>query len=154
MSFVVWGLLHGLYSAFDSMAAKKGLTKIRDGITGRILTFVSVAFAWIFFRAQTLGEALGIIAGMFTPGRWFTTIFEDRRTMGLEIHDAVLILITVAVALFVEIMAYRKDLSVPGVVISRKYPVRYIVVFVTVIAIILFGVYGPDTSERLIYMQF
>lgn len=154
ISFVVWGLLHGIFSAVDSMAAQKGITRIREGMTGRLITFISVAFAWIFFRAQTMGEALGYIAGMLTPGRWFKTILEDRRSMGLEIHDAVLILITLAIALFVEIKAYREDATVPGVVIKRNYPIRYIVVFAAVIAIILFGVYGPDTADRLIYMQF
>lgn len=68
-TFVVWGGLHGLY-----LVANHGWHEIRECMgfarasdtwaakaCGTILTFVLVAFAWIFFRSETWSAALGIV---------------------------------------------------------------------------------------------
>ncbi len=154
LSFVVWGLLHGIYSAIDSFFSEKGLSRIRSGIIGRIFTFGAVSFAWIFFRAQSVAEAVGYISGMLTPGRWLVSFVEDKRAMGLYIHDMVVLMVMIAVALGLEIAAYRKNVTIPELMIAQRYPVRYLAVFIMVLVIVIFGIYGPDTVNRLIYMQF
>jgi len=68
-NFVVWGALHGLYMVLglwlDTQSVwKKRLTALPA--TVRIfVTFHLVAFAWIFFRANTLTDALTIIRNFF-----------------------------------------------------------------------------------------
>jgi D-alanyl-lipoteichoic acid acyltransferase DltB (MBOAT superfamily) len=70
VNFVIWGALHGLYlvvnHGWNALA-----TALRFPRTSRIwavfsiaLTFVSVCFAWVFFRATTIGKASIILQGM------------------------------------------------------------------------------------------
>lgn len=68
-NFVIWGALHGLYMVLGLWlgnldAWKKSLAAVPA--TVRIFaTFHLVAFAWIFFRANTLTDALSIIRKLF-----------------------------------------------------------------------------------------
>jgi D-alanyl-lipoteichoic acid acyltransferase DltB (MBOAT superfamily) len=71
-NFVVWGLLHGLFQVaerglasfrrkagiFVGLRDERALAKCLQGGC----TFLLVSFAWIFFRANSLGEAFLIIA--------------------------------------------------------------------------------------------
>ncbi len=83
-TFVAWGGLHGLYllvnHAWRAMPARRG--RARRGPTGlgitfaRLLTFLAVVVAWVFFRAETFGSALYVLEGMagmnglVLPYRW------------------------------------------------------------------------------------
>ena len=55
-TFIVWGLLHGVYQSVHVVARKKGFTP-RNEWLNRGLTFVAVVVAWVFFRAATLEQA-------------------------------------------------------------------------------------------------
>ncbi len=63
LTFVVWGLLHGLFLAVHAVARGAGLTPSSVAVN-RALTFVCVVGAFVVFRAATLGDALDILAGM------------------------------------------------------------------------------------------
>ncbi|MDR0721335.1 MAG: MBOAT family protein, partial [Treponema sp.] len=59
--FVVWGLLHGLFQAAErALGIREGSGPVKYLQGG--CTFVLVSFAWIFFRAHTLSDALFISA--------------------------------------------------------------------------------------------
>ena len=67
-TFVVWGGLHGLYLAVERMLRKpfsgykpKGIAAAALGL----LTFLLVDIAWVFFRAKTFRQAIGVLSGMF-----------------------------------------------------------------------------------------
>jgi alginate O-acetyltransferase complex protein AlgI len=66
-TFVFWGGLHGLLlcltHAWTRLTKKIGFALPR--VVGWLLTFVAVAVAWVFFRADTFEKAAGIIEGMF-----------------------------------------------------------------------------------------
>jgi alginate O-acetyltransferase complex protein AlgI len=65
-TFVLWGGLHGLYLCLShgwaKLSERVGFKTPR--VIGWLVTFVSVAFAWVFFRATTLERALDIVRGM------------------------------------------------------------------------------------------
>lgn len=67
-TFVVWGLLHGLYLIiFDLL--KNAFARIPYLIRkfgGPVLTFILVAFSWIFFRAQNLSDAWYVASHLFS----------------------------------------------------------------------------------------
>jgi D-alanyl-lipoteichoic acid acyltransferase DltB (MBOAT superfamily) len=67
-SFVIWGLLHGLYLMINhGWRALPGRTASRlllPGPAAWLLTFAAVAFAWVFFRSPTLGHALTMVEGL------------------------------------------------------------------------------------------
>jgi D-alanyl-lipoteichoic acid acyltransferase DltB (MBOAT superfamily) len=72
--YVVWGGLHGVYLAISVMSRKaRARMRRRTGldrspairqVIGVGLTFGFVCVTWIFFRAESVTSALGILAGM------------------------------------------------------------------------------------------
>lgn len=75
-TFVVWGLLHGIYLAgnhlFRAVAARfnrlpKGLAPIAAALSWT-LTFVLVVVAWVFFRSDGFSTAVGILTSMSAIG--------------------------------------------------------------------------------------
>jgi len=65
-TFVFWGLLHGLFMCVN-LVFRKVFQRIHytlPSAAGWCITFLSVAFAWVFFRAESFGRALEICKGM------------------------------------------------------------------------------------------
>jgi alginate O-acetyltransferase complex protein AlgI len=56
-TFVVWGLLHGLGVVVQNMAKRWGMPAWPRW-AAQILTFVFVSVAWVFFRADSLPQAI------------------------------------------------------------------------------------------------
>lgn len=72
-TFVIWGGLHGFFYLFGRFTApaRMGLLKVL-GLHENfivpfqmVVTFLLVAFAWIFFRAESVQDAVMIISHMF-----------------------------------------------------------------------------------------
>ena len=73
-TFVVWGGLHGLY--YIGSVVTSPLRKRASVVTGFekqvglhhaaqiVITFMLVAFAWIFFRAATISDAFTMVTGL------------------------------------------------------------------------------------------
>jgi alginate O-acetyltransferase complex protein AlgI len=61
-TFVIFGALHGLYLTINHLWQRSGF-KLPD-VAAWALTFVAMLFSWVLFRAQTLGAAHHIFAGM------------------------------------------------------------------------------------------
>lgn len=68
-NFVIWGFMHGLALAVHKAFGAK--VKIGDDFFGKtlswLMTYLWVVFAWVFFRAATLEDALIIVKRMFQP---------------------------------------------------------------------------------------
>ncbi len=61
LTFIVWGGLHGIYLAAETLILRGRQLSSKSKIPGRIITFLLVCFAWIFFRAGSITDAFGII---------------------------------------------------------------------------------------------
>jgi alginate O-acetyltransferase complex protein AlgI len=64
-NFVIWGAIHGGMLAFERMQGKDSPYRRLPRVLRIAITFVIVCIAWVFFRADTLGSALGYLAAMF-----------------------------------------------------------------------------------------
>ncbi len=62
-TFVIWGGLHGIYVLINHGWRK--LDVAMPALLGRTLTFVAVVFAWVFFRAKSVPDAILLIKAMF-----------------------------------------------------------------------------------------
>lgn len=106
-TYVLWGFLHGMYQVVGILTKK-----LRAGayaalridpdskpahIWRRAVTFALVSFAWIFFRAGSIGD-LGILLGkLFTawqPGEAFASAFD---LMRLDLPGAAAVIAAIAV---------------------------------------------------------
>ena len=76
-TFLVWGLIHAMLflplillnknrANMDETAKGRLLPKPRE-FAAMAITFSLVTFAWIFFRAENLDQALGYIRRLFDP---------------------------------------------------------------------------------------
>jgi len=75
-TFVVWGLLHGLYLIGERLFSKPGRRQDRPmslpaTLFRRLIVFILVSFAWIFFRSDNLGGAFYVVRHLFVgiPGQ-------------------------------------------------------------------------------------
>ena len=62
-TFIVWGGLHGLYLTIHHFWKEHSSVKL-PAFVGWGMTFLSVVVAWVFFRAESLQQALNILNGM------------------------------------------------------------------------------------------
>ncbi|QOJ30203.1 MAG: MBOAT family protein [Ignavibacteriales bacterium] len=74
-TFVVWGSLHGIYNALQRALSIGSPKNNRGKFTTFFLiisNFFLVLLAWIFFRANNVGDAVNVIVKIFTePGMPF-----------------------------------------------------------------------------------
>ncbi|MBN2078878.1 MAG: MBOAT family protein [Spirochaetes bacterium] len=62
-TFILWGFLHGAAIVIHRMWTRLGFTM--NGLFAWVLTFSFVNICWVFFRANTIGDALKVVRGMF-----------------------------------------------------------------------------------------
>ncbi|HEX8087798.1 MAG TPA: MBOAT family O-acyltransferase [Blastocatellia bacterium] len=73
-TFCVWGLIHGTYYMVSRVTARtRGALRDFAGISpdsrllraaSILLTFLSVCFAWVFFRAASLSDAMQLVSNL------------------------------------------------------------------------------------------
>lgn len=62
-TYILWGMLHGLAIIIHRLWYYSG-RKLNKYI-GMFITFITVNFLWVFFRADTVGSAISILKTMF-----------------------------------------------------------------------------------------
>ena len=78
-TFVVWGLLHGLFLLLEDVVPIRKLPKA----LGAVYTILVVTCTFVIFRADTLGQAAGFLTAMFTGasgGRLAQVLFVEQLT--------------------------------------------------------------------------
>ena len=62
-NFIVWGLLHGIFQVIEKAFGIQKTQTRNPFIKGSriLITFILVSIAWIFFRMNTLDDALGVM---------------------------------------------------------------------------------------------
>jgi len=63
-NFVIWGGIHGGMLGFERLMGKDSFYARLPRPASVLITFLIVCIAWVFFRATTLGDALGYLAAM------------------------------------------------------------------------------------------
>ena len=164
LNFVVWGGLNGLYQVLGEMFQPvkdrviRGLHVKRESIVHRLLcgvfTFILIDFSWIFFRAQSIGEARTIIRSILTKAN--PDIFTDGSLFqcGLDPANFILMLVCILILLAMDILK-RRRISVINAVLGWKDWVRWILIALFILCLLVFGKYGPTLDKNsFIYFQF
>lgn len=164
-TFVVWGGIHGAYQVIGDLSAsfkEKCIEKLKvntDCFSWRflqkIITFVLVAFAWIFFRSDTIGDAIEFIRRIIirpTPWLLFNGgIFE----LGLDRVEMNILVFAVVLMLLVSIVKYKDNLTIDAFLMSQNLWFEWLSVIVLIVMIFVFGKYGVDFDpQQFIYFQF
>ncbi len=164
-SFVVWGGIHGVYQVIGDhlKSFREGLVK-RIGIktdcfSWRLLktavTFGMVAFAWIFFRADSIADALGYMKRMFTrptPWRFLNgRLFE----LGLDRPDMNILIFSIVILILVDLIRVKKGMTLDAFLFTQNVWFEWISIIVMITMIFVYGEYGPAfDAKQFIYFQF
>ena len=154
-TFIVWGGLHGFYLVFSAFTQKIRRNIRRTiGLEDRtrvlqffeiLVTFLLVTFAWIFFRANHISDALLIISKFFTD--WGS--LRNIPFFGSLRYEFMIGMASIAVLLLVHLMERRG--SIVQIIGEKPFWLRWSVYYSTLLFILLFGNIG---QKQFIYFQF
>jgi alginate O-acetyltransferase complex protein AlgI len=149
-TFVTWGALNGMYIMLSIWTAPLREAVVRStGLQGhprlhhalRVgVTFLLICFAWIFFRANSMDDAVYIVSHLFTD-----VVGASRR--GRFAFDGFILLFI----LFMEYVQHsHRAAGMRNLFTGRSVLVRWSLYYALVLSIVLFGTY----EQRFIYFQF
>jgi alginate O-acetyltransferase complex protein AlgI len=144
-TFIIWGGLHGLYLVLETMFQrvkifkkdKAGELKFGAKAIKIAITFALVVFAWIFFRANSLEDAMTAISkiGHIGDSLSWNAMTAGKGSLALLINFLVIGLLLLSYALPMNLKLKRVNLFWT----------------VTLVVILLLG---QNATEEFIYFQF
>ena len=164
-NFVAWGGIHGLYQVIGDLTrhTKEKIIKrlqiktecMSWKLLQTVITFSLVVFAWVFFRADSITDALYFIKRMLirqTPWALFDgTIY----TLGLDATEMNILIFSIIVLLLVDLIKYRKKINLDEFLFEQNIWFEWLVLIVLIGMIFVFGEYGPAFDvQQFIYFQF
>lgn len=150
-TFIIWGALNAIYflplllrnrnrENLDIVASGKVFPTIRE-FNKILLTFVLTLFAWIFFRANSVSEAVNIIATIFSSSIFSLPDISSK---------AYLVLMLILLFIVIEWIGREGQYAIENVSTTFSRPVRWAVYYSLVFLIFLFAGQG----QTFIYFQF
>jgi len=153
-TFIVWGGLHGLALGWDIISTrqrKKIRKKMNPGLYNTIswlITFVFIIFTWIFFRSPNLHEAAAYIQSMLSGLSGKSSFVEAFNFTYWEIGPVILVMI--GLFIIIELRGRKQQHALEGLGLKWKAPLRYIMYYAIILAILLFS----GQEQQFIYFQF
>jgi D-alanyl-lipoteichoic acid acyltransferase DltB (MBOAT superfamily) len=160
-TFIIWGALNGFYLVFAEITKdirnkiNHALRISRTSFIPTITTFLLIAFAWIFFRANNLGSATYIIRHLFSEipselaGIIKGTSEFQIKNLGITPAQLFISLLLIVLLEVVHMYQRKKDISE----IFKAFPpyLRWSAYFAIVLSILFLGVFD---DRQFIYFQF
>ncbi len=154
-TFAVWGAFHGFYIMFGKatykfrkkLADSYGLSKFPKlhTILQIIITFILADIAWIFFRANTMSDAVYILTHLLSG----LTLNLSSVDLGLDNPELVVAFVSI---IFMESVQFVQERIGIMQFLSRKPAwLRWIIYLLLILGILLFGVFK---GMSFIYFQF
>lgn len=163
-TYVIWGLLNGFFQVLGDLTRplKRALNRVTgssgDHLAGKIakilFTFLLIDFAWVFFRAGSVANAVTVIRSMFTVfNPW--VLFDDSLFLcGLTCKESEVLILSLLLLIGVDIANYN-GVTVRRRILKQDYWFRTTVFAVSVCAILIFGIWGTGyESDAFLYFQF
>ena len=148
-TFIAWGALNALYFLpllltnrnrrnLETVAQGKVFPSLKEFFM-MLLTFSLTVFAWIFFRANSIGHAFDYIAKIFSNSLFTTP----------EIFPKTIILLTL-IFILIEWRGRLGQYAIASLGLEWKRPFRYAMYYTIIITIMWFG----GKEQQFIYFQF
>ena len=152
-TFILWGLLHGLAQVLERLWGKR-----RDALprwARWAMTFLFINLAWIFFRANNLGDAFGYIRRMFTKPDLWCLFNGELYNLGLDRVEMNVLFGSLLVLLLADLVRYFKKQQLDAFLAEQNLWFRWGVLLALIAAVAIFGIYGPGyDAQQFIYFQF
>jgi len=148
-TFIVWGALNALF-IMPSIILKTNRNHLETVAQGRILptakeflqvaiTFSMTVFAWIFFRSENIGQALGYVSGIFSKSVFTIPTIRPSNLIVLLI-----------LFMIIEWFGREEQFAIAKLGSKWKRPMRHAVYYLIVFVIIMFS----KKDQPFIYFQF
>ena len=158
-TFVIWGALHGIYQIIGKLTIKwRNRLLNRIGLSEncrlviyvrRVITFILVSFAWMIFRANSIGDVFVLLGKLFNGFEFAKTV----DIMGLSVESVLLCIVSVSLLVILDRIVTYDGSQVSG---SSRVIVRggaYVYV-ITVIILFWLLLLSNDMISTFIYFQF
>ena len=143
-TFVFWGMLHGLGQVIENAFTGRERQEVH-GLKWAVrvcVTFLFVMLAWVFFRAQSLDEAVYVFTHMFIP------VKVGYLGMGTSSKCAIeLSLLLLAIHDFISLKT-----DAIAILRHKNLPVRWIAYFALGLLVVFFS--PKDVAVEFVYFQF
>lgn len=164
-TYVVWGAIHGVAQVIEKELRfiTNGLYKkysIRTDSFGyrlwaTVRTFIVVDFAWIFFRADSIRDAIGYIVRMISFRNWQALFDGELYKIGLDVQEWHILMVAIVILIIVDALKYKTGLNIEKLLAKQWLPARWFALIFLISYIAIFGCYGPGfDSANFIYFQF
>ena len=147
-NFIIWGGIHGAVQILEALFGRKNKAPVFFRWLG---TMLIVSAAWVFFRANTLNDALYVfvhcLEGITSP---VTYLLNGILGFGFGIFSPMLTVFSAAVCLVTDLLCRKKDF--PAALGALPTAARWAVyLFLCLLLIFLTPVYSNST---FLYFQF
>jgi len=159
-TFLIWGALHAAGRVLTRELERSRFYRERVPRPVKQLgVFAFVTFAWIFFRAQSLGDAWLIVSRIATPGRAIVTLAWTY-FRSLSVGDAWRIATSgwtdsafplLALAMVLAVWAYQFLYESKARTMLEWAPVR---VSLAVVLVVYVATFPAGAAQKFIYFQF
>jgi len=142
-TFIIWGALHALYISIERFTRwPRLLQKLpAGGLISILITNILVLVGWVFFRAESTGDAVQILSNMFSWGNEGEFVFNDEIRNGM---------VWLGVSLLIELITYFRIKP------HRLLPLSYwrFADMLYVLLMLLACIYLRGEGNVFIYFQF
>lgn len=163
-SFVIWGALNGVYQVAGDILKPVRNKVIQvlhlnpDSMGHRILritiTNILICLALVFFRSDSVSEALRIVYGIFTVHNPWILMDGSLYAFGLDQQNFLLLLLSTGILFFADFCKTR-GIVLRDVIIRQDCWVRWLIISLSISGILLFGIWGTAyDATNFIYFQF
>ena len=164
-SYVVWGGIHGAYQVIGDYLAsfrEKCIRKLRVNTAcfswkflQTAVTFILVVFAWIFFRADSIGDAFHYIRRIWMRPTPWVLFNGEIFTLGLDRPEMNILLVSICMLGLVDLVRYRKKMTLDVFLMQQNLWFRGGIMIGLVVLIFVCGKYGVGFDpQQFIYFQF
>lgn len=162
LTFIIWGAIHGFILVFEKMFRQwtkrnstlylihKGVNRFK--IISVSFTFTVVCIAWIFFRANSITQAFYFIGEIFTNLQLKNIFNLESYTFALSKIEFVNLFLFIVLLLIFEMIHRHKNIRYW--INNKNIVFRWLIYFIIIITIAIFGVYGDHEVSEFIYFQF
>ncbi|MBQ3015822.1 MAG: MBOAT family protein [Clostridia bacterium] len=159
-TYVIWGAIHGVYQIIGNLTIKTrnralSLVKLSDKslpvvIFRRLMVFVLVCFAWLFFRANSMADAISLLRTLFVTG-WGVSLSDTLTSMNLDLTAILMCALSVLTLIMIDrVLKYEDEEGGSGLLVKNGSFIYFIWIIMFAWAILL----SQDIASTFIYFQF
>lgn len=159
-SFLVWGLLNGIYQVIGSITAPlrarvRSALRLDDNgkltvLWQMLCVFVLATVAWTFFEAGSVSGAIDVLRACAGSTLWAAPL----SAMGMDKWEFAVAFVSCIVMLIVDILHFRHGDQAERAA-GSPWPLRCLLLLALLFASLIFGSYGTGyDAQSFIYGQF